>query len=107
PVASTSIDEMIRLMVGRDLKDKFPKVAVEPREELLRVESLARNGVVRDGSFSVRRGQIVGIAGLVGSRRTETARAIFGADPIDSGRIFLHGLPVRVRTPADAIANRT
>src|SRR4029077_7313693 len=44
--------------------------------------------------------------GLVGSKRTETARAIFGADPIDSGRIFLHGLPVRVRTPADAIANR-
>jgi ribose transport system ATP-binding protein len=105
PVASTSIDEMIRLMVGRDLKDKFPKAAVEPREELLRVEGLTRKGVLRDVSFSVRRGEIVGIAGLVGSKRTETARAIFGADPIDGGRILLRGIPVKVRTPADAIAS--
>jgi len=106
PVASTTIDEMIRLMVGRDLKDKFPKVTVEPGEEVLRVEELTRNGILHGVSFRVRRGEIVGIAGLVGARRTETARAIFGADPIDSGRIFLHGKPVRVRTPADAIANR-
>jgi ribose transport system ATP-binding protein len=105
PVASTSIDEMIRLMVGRDLKDKFPKTAVEPREELLRVEGLTRKGVLHDVSFSVRRGEIVGMAGLVGSKRTETARAIFGADPIDGGRILLRGQPVRVRTPADAIAH--
>jgi ribose transport system ATP-binding protein len=106
PVASTTIDEMIRLMVGRDLKDKFPKVAVEPGEEVLRVEQLTRKGILHGVSFGVRRGEIVGIAGLVGSKRTETARAIFGADPIDSGRIFLHGLPVKVRTPGDAIANR-
>ena len=106
PVASTTIDEMIRLMVGRDLKDKFPKVAIEPGEEVLRVEQLTRKGVLHGVSFSVRRGEILGIAGLVGSKRTETARAIFGADPIDSGRIFLHGKPVKVRTPADAIANR-
>ena len=106
PVASTTIDEMIRLMVGRDLKDKFPKVAIEPGEEVLRVEQLTRKGILHGVSFGVRRGEIVGIAGLVGSKRTETARAIFGADPIDGGRIFLHGLPVKVRTPADAIANR-
>src|SRR5207237_2793809 len=103
PVASTTIDEMIRLMVGRDVKDKFPKIAIEPREEVLRVEELTRKGILHGVSFSVRRGEIVGIAGLVGSKRTETARAIFGADPIDSGRIFLHGKPVKVRTPADAI----
>jgi len=103
PVASTTIDEMIRLMVGRDLKDKFPKIAAEPREEVLRVEQLTRRGVLHDVSFSVRRGEIVGIAGLVGSKRTETARAIFGADPIDSGRILLHGKPVKVRRPSDAI----
>jgi len=105
PVASTTIDEMIRLMVGRDLQDKFPKIAVEPREELLRVEGFTRKGVLHDVSFSVRRGEIVGIAGLVGSKRTETARAIFGADPIDGGRILLRGRPVKVRTPADAIAS--
>ena len=106
PVASTTIDEMIRLMVGRDLKDKFPKIAIEPGEEVLRVEQLTRKGILHGVSFRVRRGEIVGIAGLVGSKRTETARAIFGADPIDSGRIFLRGTPVKVRTPADAIANR-
>jgi len=106
PVASTAIDEMIRLMVGRDLKELFPKIAAEPREEVLRVEQLTRKGVLHGVSFSVRRGEIVGIAGLVGSRRTETARAIFGADPIDSGRILLHGKPVAVRTPADAIEHR-
>jgi ribose transport system ATP-binding protein len=106
PVASTTIDEMIRLMVGRDLKDKFPKIQVVPGEEVLRVEQLTRKGILHGVSFRVRRGEIVGIAGLVGSKRTETARAIFGADPIDSGRIFLHGQPVKVRTPADAIANR-
>jgi ribose transport system ATP-binding protein len=106
PVASTTIDEMIRLMVGRDLKDKFPKMAIETGEEVLRVEQLTRKGVLHGVSFGVRRGEIVGIAGLVGSKRTETARAIFGADPIDSGRIFLRGTPVNVRTPADAIANR-
>jgi ribose transport system ATP-binding protein len=102
-VDSTTIDEMIRLMVGRDLKDKFPKVTSEPREEVLRVEELTRKGELHGVSFSVRRGEILGIAGLVGSKRTETARAIFGADPIDSGRIFLHGKPVQVRTPGDAI----
>src|SRR6185295_7976880 len=106
PVASTTIDEMIRLMVGRDLKDKFPKIKTERGEEVLRVEGLTRKGELHDVSFSVRRGEIVGIAGLVGSKRTETARAIFGADPIDSGRIFLNGKPVQVRTPAHAIANR-
>jgi len=106
PVASTTVDEMIRLMVGRDLKDKFPKIAIEPGEEVLRVEQLTRNGVLHGVSFSVRRGEIVGIAGLVGSKRTETARAIFGADPIDGGHVFLRGKPVTVRTPADAIANR-
>ena len=106
PAASTTIDEMIRLMVGRELKDKFPKIAIEPGEEVLRVEELTRKGILHGVSLRVRRGEIVGIAGLVGSKRTETARAIFGADPIDSGRIFLRGKPVKVRTPADAIANR-
>jgi len=106
PVASTTIDEMIRLMVGRDLKEKFPKVKVAPGDEVLRVEHLTRNGILHDISFSVRRGEIVGIAGLVGSKRTETARAIFGADPIDGGRIFLHGREMTARTPADAIQHR-
>src|SRR6059058_4593271 len=96
---------MIRLMVGRDLKDKFPKIQVDHGEEVLRVEQLTRKGILHGVSFRVRRGEIVGIAGLVGSKRTETARAIFGADPLDGGRIFLRGKQVTVRTPADAIEN--
>jgi ribose transport system ATP-binding protein len=106
PVASTTIDEMIRLMVGRDLKDKFPKVAIEPGAEVLRVEQLTRTGILHGVSLRVRRGEVLGIAGLVGSKRTETARAIFGADSVDSGRIFLHGRQIRVRRPSDAIRNR-
>jgi ABC-type sugar transport system ATPase subunit len=70
---------------------------------MLRVEQLTRKGVLHGVTFSVRRGEIVGIAGLVGSKRTETARAIFGVDPIDSGRILLRGKPVNVRRPGDAI----
>jgi ribose transport system ATP-binding protein len=69
------------------------------------VEELTRKGILHGVSFHVRRGEIVGIAGLVGSKRTETARAIFGADPIDGGRIFLRGKQMRMRTPADAIRN--
>src|SRR5258705_4353936 len=70
PGASPTIDQMIRLMVGRDLKDKFPKLNVEPGDEVLRVEGLTRKGILHGVSFRVRRGEIVGIAGLVGARRT-------------------------------------
>jgi ribose transport system ATP-binding protein len=74
PVGSTTIDEMIRLMVGRDLKDKFPKIKSAPREEVLRVEQLTRKGELHGVSFNVRRGEIVGIAGLVGSKRRRRSR---------------------------------
>ena len=94
------------MMVGRDLKEKFPKVRVEPGEDALRVEHLTRKGLFHDVSFHVRRGEILGIAGLVGSKRTETVRAVFGADPHDGGRILIHGRPVRITGPADAIKNR-
>ena len=105
-VAKTPIDELIRLMVGRDLKDKFPKANVEPGEDVLRVEHLTRAGVLHDVSFHVRRGEILGLAGLVGAKRTETARAIFGADPLDGGRILVHGTPVAIGSPRDAIRHR-
>jgi ribose transport system ATP-binding protein len=105
-VAETPADKLIRMMVGRDLKDKFPKIRVEPGEEALRVERLTRKGVLENVSFHVRRGEILGMAGLVGSKRTETARAIFGADKLDGGQVFLHGKRVEIKTPADAIRNR-
>ncbi len=102
-VADTSIDQLIRMMVGRDLKEKFPKLPIAPGEEVLRVEHLTRKGVLHDISFHLRRGEVLGIAGLVGAGRTELARAIFGADPFDGGRILMQGRPVDIKSPAHAI----
>jgi ribose transport system ATP-binding protein len=103
PVAEVDRDGIIRRMVGRELKENYPKRPVEFGEEALRVEGLRRAGVLEDISFSIRRGEILGIAGLVGAGRTELARAIFGADRRDSGNIYVHGQEVRIRHPADAI----
>jgi ABC-type sugar transport system ATPase subunit len=105
-VAETPVDELIRLMVGRALEEKFPKVDVAAGEEVLRAEDLSRRGVLHGVSLSLRRGEILGIAGLVGSRRTELARALFGADPLDSGRVVLRGRPARIDRPGRAIAER-
>ncbi|MGD0975272.1 MAG: sugar ABC transporter ATP-binding protein [Candidatus Korobacteraceae bacterium] len=105
-VASTPVDELIRMMVGRDLKDKFPKLSVEPGEEVLRVENLRRKGVLHGVSFHLRRGEILGVAGLVGSRRTEMARAIFGVDKIDSGHILVRGQRAEIKSPSQAIRAR-
>ncbi|MGC8862764.1 MAG: sugar ABC transporter ATP-binding protein [Armatimonadota bacterium] len=103
PVAETSRDDIIRMMVGRELTEKIPKVAAKPGEVALEVRGLNRAGVLKDISFAVRHGEVLGIAGLVGAGRTEVARAIFGADPIDGGEIRLDGRPVTIRSPRDAI----
>jgi len=103
PIAGTSREELVRLMVNRELKEHFPKVRVEPGAEALRVEKLSRRGVLEEISFTLRQGEVLGIAGLLGSGRTELARALFGADPVDGGRIFIKGKPVRINSPRDAI----
>jgi ribose transport system ATP-binding protein len=102
-VGKTTIDELIRHMVGRELKEKFPKIHVPLGEEVLRVEHLNAGKRVKDVSFSVRAGEILGIAGLVGAGRTETARAVFGMDPAQSGKVYIQGKPVSIRRPLDAI----
>lgn len=113
-VAATSVDQLIQMMVGRDL-GAFATVeggAALPGPPALRVDRLSTDAggldphatVVSEISLSVQRGEILGIAGLVGAGRTELARAIFGADPFSGGAIFVDGNPVRIRTPADAIA---
>ncbi len=103
-IAETDLDALVRMMVGRDLTEKFPKEPVPPGEDALRVEGLARRGVLHDISFSLRRGEVVGLAGLMGSGRTELARAIFGADPIDAGSIRVNGRSETLNTPRAAIA---
>ncbi len=104
-VADLTREEIIRLMVGRELKDAIPKVAADQGNVALSVKHLNRAGVLHDICFEVKKGEVLGIAGLVGAGRTETARAIFGADPIDSGSLEVLGKPVSIRSPQDAIKN--
>ena len=99
-----NVDGLIRLMVGRDLSEKFPKESSTRGKEVLRVEGLTRGKRLQDVSFSAFAGEVLGIAGLVGAGRTELVRAIFGADPIDGGRFFVGGTEVSIRSPRDAIA---
>ncbi|WP_022942602.1 sugar ABC transporter ATP-binding protein [Psychromonas hadalis] len=102
--ASSSIDELITMMVGRDLGDIFPKRANKPSDEIvLEVKNLNRKGVLKDINFSLHRGEILGFAGLMGAGRTEVARAIFGADSIDSGQVILFGQEVKIKNVHDAI----
>ena len=98
-------DQMIEMMVGRSLKNEVPQREVEIGEERLVVEGLCRGRAVQDVSFTVKRGEIVGLAGLVGAGRTETARLLFGADKIESGMITLDGRDLRPSSPRQMIAN--
>lgn len=96
--------EVIRMMVGRTLDDLFPKQEVEIGDPLLEVRNLSRRGVIHDVSFTLRRGEILGIAGLLGAGRSELMRCIFGADKTTSGEILMDGKQSRIRSPIDAVA---
>ncbi|MFL5733978.1 MAG: sugar ABC transporter ATP-binding protein [Chloroflexia bacterium] len=102
-VADTSVAQLIQYMVGRTIDQQFPKVPAERGPEVLRVEHLSRTGVLHDISFSAYAGEVLGISGLVGAGRTELVRAIFGADPVDGGQVFIEGRPVRFNSPSAAI----
>ncbi|MEU7784446.1 sugar ABC transporter ATP-binding protein [Amycolatopsis sp. NPDC049159] len=91
PLDDVTVDEMVKRMVGRDLDALFPKQDVEPGAVVLEVEGLARDGVFRDISFSVRAGEIVAFAGLVGSGRSEVVQAVFGVDERDAGVVKVSG----------------
>lgn len=96
-------DELIRMMVGRTITNLFPKQDVAAGEVILNVENLTREGTFYDVSFALRRGEILGLAGLVGAGRTNVARAIFGVEPATSGKIQLDGRAVRITSPQQAI----
>ena len=97
-------DQLIRHMVGREVAAIYSRQARPPGDERLRVHNLTRKGALHDISFTLRAGEIVGLAGLVGAGRTELCRAIFGVDSIDSGKIWIDGAEVRVRSPREAVA---
>lgn len=103
PLSELSTDDIIRHMVGREVTSVYTRTPAPPGEELLRVEHLTREPVLRDVSFSLREGEIVGMAGLVGAGRTELCRALFGIDPIDKGSVQIAGKAARIRSPRDAV----
>ncbi|WP_028534781.1 sugar ABC transporter ATP-binding protein [Paludibacterium yongneupense] len=105
PMAGSSQDDIVRLMVGRDVLASTIRPTLPPAAPLLRVDALSRAPVVQEVSFEVRPGEIFGIAGLVGSGRTELLRLIFGADRADSGAIYLHGeaSPTPIPSPQEAV----
>ncbi len=106
PRAELDIAAVVHYMVGRELNDFFPPRDRTIGEVRFAAKGLSAKNGIRDVSFEVRQGEIVGMAGLVGAGRTEVARAIFGVDPVTSGEILLDGRRVEIRSPADAIGLR-
>lgn len=102
PVSETDRRNLIRWMVGRELEQEFPRIEPDRGEEVLRIEGL-NSGILKDVNLIVYRGEILGLAGLVGAGRSELARVIFGADPKEKGRIFLEGGEISARTPREVI----
>jgi rhamnose transport system ATP-binding protein len=103
PVSALTPNEAIRHMVGRQLESLFPKEEASIGDVALEVRGLTRRGVFSDVSFQVRRGEIVGLAGLVGAGRTEIARVLFGIDRADAGEVLVSGRRVTIDSPADAM----
>ncbi|HCL02438.1 MAG TPA: D-xylose ABC transporter ATP-binding protein [Lachnoclostridium phytofermentans] len=104
-VDKISNQDLITAMVGREINDMFPKPEIKIGKEVLRVEKLCREGYFKDVSFSVHAGEILGLTGLVGARRTEVIQTIYGVEKLDSGKIFLEGEQVEIRNVQDAIKN--
>ncbi|WP_238429254.1 sugar ABC transporter ATP-binding protein [Frankia nepalensis] len=104
PLAGLTVDDLVRRMVGRDLSTLYPERTTTPGDVVLEVDGLRRDGFFRDVSFQVRAGEIVALAGLVGSGRSEVAQAIFGVDPRDAGTVRVHGRPLRAGSPRAAMA---
>lgn len=102
-VGDTDLNQLIHLMVGRTLSEQFPKTPASIGREVLRVEGLTWGKKLTDISFTLHEGEVLGFAGLVGSGRTELMRCLFGAQSYDMGQIYLDGVPVRIKSPQDAV----
>nr|WP_207644645.1 sugar ABC transporter ATP-binding protein [Christensenella intestinihominis] len=100
------IDKIIVAMVGRELSQVYPEKHNKIGEQIFEVKNLKRDGVFHDISFSLREGEILGFAGLMGAGRTEIMRAVYGIDKLDGGEIYIHGKRTVIRNPGDAIRNR-
>ena len=105
-IPETTFDEIVAMMVGRELGERFPERNCPIGETKLEVRNLTVNGVFKDVSFSVRKGEVLGIAGLMGAGRTEVAQTIFGYRKASSGEIRIDGQPVSIKSPIDAMKHR-
>ena len=103
PAKELDRDKLIKLMVGRELTDLFPKEEAEIGDVVLSVQGLNRGSVVKDVSFELHRGEILGLAGLMGAGRTEVLETIFGIEKAESGEVVLNGRALRIKQPSDAI----
>jgi len=103
PIADADEEMLVRMMVGRDLSHLFTQARASEQPVRLDVRNLSRKGALRDVSLSLRGGEIVGLAGLVGAGRTELARCLFGADSFERGQILIDGKPATLRSPGDAV----
>jgi ribose transport system ATP-binding protein len=104
--SETSIEKIISMMVGRTIYETSPEIPEHPSEEVvLEVKNLHQGNLLKDISFDLRKGEILGFAGLMGAGRTEVARAIFGADPYDSGEFYVKGKKAHIRSPQEAVAH--
>lgn len=102
-ISEIDMDGVVRMMIGREIGERFPKRDVKIGDVVLRVEGLTREGIFHDVSFDVRAGEVLGVAGLMGAGRTEIMRAIFGCIPKDQGNIYIEGQKVRIKNPEQAI----
>lgn len=105
PIGDIDRQGLITLMVGRELVNEYPKIKVPIGEMALEAKNICRHGVIRNARVNVHRGEIVGVAGLVGAGRTEMIRAIFGIDKMDSGEVYLYGKPIHNKSFREAISN--
>lgn len=104
--ANSSRDKLIAWMVGREITQMFPKEEAEIGDVVMSCRGLTRNGVFKDVSFDLRKGEILGFAGLMGAGRTEVMEALFGYTKLDAGEIYIHGKKVNITMPRDALKNR-
>ncbi|MFC2030797.1 sugar ABC transporter ATP-binding protein [Chloroflexota bacterium] len=103
PIAETDTNEVVRMMIGKDLEDFYPKVKVEKGAELLRIEGLSSDTAVQDVSLTIHAGEVVGIYGLVGAGQAELAYTLVGARQMTGGSLFFEGQPIDIQSPAQAL----
>lgn len=103
PTEETNMDQIVGDMVGRVMSEYYPARTNVPGDEIFRVEGFTQPGVFRDISFNLRKGEILGVAGLMGAGRTEIMRVIFGVDPHESGKLYFEGKEIHIKNPRDAI----